>query len=109
MLIQHQSKNKRVVMLAEYKEYERLHLISIIAASLITIGVGITLFFLYTNIYQAISKTRSVLLTDSALTVETIDFKKYDKVITAWEKKTITEIPIITRDPFASASTSTPR
>ncbi|MBI4427367.1 MAG: hypothetical protein HY569_02720 [Candidatus Magasanikbacteria bacterium] len=100
MLTRHPSKNKRVILLAEYKEYERLHLISIAAAILIAIGVGVTLFFLYTNIYQSISKTREVLLTDPALNVETIDFNEYDKVMAAWEKKINTETPATTRDPF---------
>ena len=100
MLTPRQSKNKRAILLAEYKEYERLHIISIAAAILIAVGVGVTLFFLYTNIYQSISKTREVLLTDPALNVETVDFNKYDSAIAAWEKKMNAETPAPTRDPF---------
>lgn len=80
------------------------------AAALIAAGVCLTLFFLYTNIYQAISKTRDILLTDSTLTVETIDFQKYESATAAWSKRNQLETPAITRDPFTAISTtSTPQ
>lgn len=95
-------------MLDEYREYEKLHLISIAAALVIAVGVIAALFFLYTNIYQSISRTREAMLANSALSVDVIDFKRYDKVIAAWGDKKQIVAPTITRDPFAPASTSTP-
>lgn len=107
MLNLRRSKNKQTILLDEYREYEKLHLISIAAALVIAIGVSATLFFLYTNIYQAISRAREALLTDSALNVEVIDFKRYDKVMAAWGEKKQIAAPAVTRDPFAPAATST--
>ncbi|MBI5221997.1 MAG: hypothetical protein HY980_00655 [Candidatus Magasanikbacteria bacterium] len=110
MWTRNQSTNKRTILLTEYKEYEKLHWISVAAAALIAIGVCLTLFFLYTNIYQAISKTRDILLTDSTLTVEIVDFQKHDSAMAAWNKRNELETPTITRDPFTAASaTSTPQ
>lgn len=103
----HRSKNKQTILLDEYREYEKLHIISIAAAFAIAVGVSATLFFLYTNIYQAISRTREAMLANSALNVDVIDFKKYDKVMAAWEEKKQIAAPAITRDPFAPTSTST--
>lgn len=101
------STNKREVLLSEYKEYEKLHWISVMATALIAVSVCFTLFFLYTNIYQSISKTRDILLTDSALTVEIIDFQKHKSAMAAWNARNQLETPAITRDPFAPATTST--
>ena len=110
MWTRNQPTNKRTILLTEYKEYERLHWISVTAAALIAVGVSLILFFLYTNIYQAISKTRDILLTDSTLTVEIVDFQKHDSAMAAWNKKNQLEMPAVTRDPFTAASTtSTPQ
>lgn len=106
MLTRFRQKNNRGVLLAEYREYEKLHLISLIATAVIIIGVFITLFFLYSNIYMAINKTREALLADSALSVEIIDFDQYNEVNSAWNAK-IQALSATTtlRDPFVVVNT----
>ena len=114
MLTRFRPKNKQVILLAEYKEYEKLHLISLIATALIIIGISVVLFFLYSNIYLAINKTREALLADSALSVEIIDFDQYDEVNRAWDAKMqMTNATTTLRDPFAvnakqNATSTTP-
>lgn len=102
MLTRFRQKNKRGILLAEYREYEKLHLISLIATAVIIVGIFITLFFLYSNIYMAINKTRKALLADLALNVEIIDFDQYNEVNRAWNAKIQTLSATTTlRDPFA--------
>lgn len=102
MLTRFRQKNKQVVLLSEYREYEKLHLISLITTALIIIGISVVLFLLYSNIYMAINKTREALLADSALSVEIIDFDQYNEVNRAWNAK-IQALSATTtlRDPFA--------
>lgn len=106
MLTRFRQKNKQVVLLTEYREYEKLHLISLVTTALIIIGISVVLFFLYSNIYMAINKTREALLADSSLGVEIIDFDQYNEVNRAWNAKIQTLNATTTlRDPFVVVNT----
>lgn len=100
-------KNKNKLVLAEYKQYNKLRLLSLIVIGLTLSGIWTGLFFIYNNIYLTISKTHSTFALNTTLGVEAIEFERYDKVKTAWEERGRMDVIEILRDPFHTIATTT--
>ena len=97
-MLQLHKENK--IEIPEYKRYFYLRIVSLLIVGIIgSIIIG-GIFFVYNNIYIAIGQTQAFMNLDQNLTIEIIDFTKYDRVDKAWKDKYSDEELIITRDPF---------
>ncbi len=83
-----------------YKHYSYLRLVSFLIIGVIGIIIMGGIFFVYNNIYIAIGQTQAFINLDQNLTIEIIDFTKYERVDKAWKDKYSDEEIVITRDPF---------
>lgn len=88
------------IEIPEYKRYSYLRLVSFLIVGAIGIIMMGGIFFIYNNIYVAIGQTQAFINLDQNLTIEIIDFTKYDRVDKAWQDKYSEEEIMITRDPF---------
>lgn len=102
---------KKKYELPEYQQFSKLRLISMIISGIILIGFIVGMYFIYVNIYQTIGQIQSVMLTQSELNTQIIDFERLEIVQKTWNEKHQLELPALARDPFNSLPikpTSTP-
>lgn len=84
----------------EYQPFIKLRIVSLIMFGLLLIGLlGVTIF-IYNNIYTAIGQVQSIIVLESKLGIEAINFDLFEKVKKAWEEKQTDSLPTINRDPF---------
>lgn len=95
-----QFNKKTTPEMPEYKRYSYLRLASFLIIGVIGFVIISGIFFVYTNIYVAIGQTQAFVNLDQNLTIEIIDFNKYDRVDKAWQDKYSEGEIAITRDPF---------
>ncbi|MFH1947502.1 MAG: hypothetical protein ABIJ23_05110 [Candidatus Magasanikbacteria bacterium] len=88
------------INIPEYRQYSRLRFLSFFIITTLGATTIIGILFIYTNIYNAIGQTQTMLNLNSNLAIELIDFARYDKVDKAWKEKYSDEEIVITRDPF---------
>ena len=92
-------KNK-IIEIPEYKQYSRLRLLSFFIIGIIGVSVIGGILFVYSNIYTAIGQTQTVISLNTSLTIEIIDFGRYDRVDKAWKDKYSDRELKLSRDPF---------
>jgi len=95
-----QINKKNEFQIPEYKRYSYLRLASFLIIGIIGAIIISGIFFVYSNIYVAIGQTQAFINLDQNLTIEIIDFNKYEGVDKAWKNKYSEEELNITRDPF---------
>lgn len=97
----------QVPLSRENKNLNQIKWLNIVNIFLMISILAITIWFVYTNIYQTIGKVQVLLLSDTNLTFEPIDFKLFNTTKEIHEKrKQLPEI-YITRDPFYETVSST--
>jgi len=57
-------------------------------------------WFMYTHVEQSLSQADSILFLKTQLSVESIDFERYDMISHRWEEKYTTSTPNVSRNPF---------
>ena len=102
---------KNIYQSQEYKQFLFLRFINIGIIIIIISIVFYGFYFIRKNVFEAIVQAEEVVILKNNLISEVIDFKKYDNVTAAWNKKN--EPLEINKenlnDPFRSkTSTSTP-
>jgi hypothetical protein len=84
----------------EYRSTGILQLLTICAISIFLAVSIITVWFAFTRIQNTIGQVESIVLLQSELQIEFIDFDRLEKVTEAWEiKHSETQVEIL-RDPF---------
>ncbi len=89
----------------EYKQVSKLRMLNILSIFLIITVFGVTVWFVYTNIYQTIGKVQTLLLVQADPHFEPINFKLYNDTTAAWDEKFVTKPLDIMHDPFYNIST----
>ena len=89
----------------EYKSLSRFRMLNILSILLIISVFGVTMWFVYTNIYQTIGKVQTLLLIQSDPHFEPINFKLYNDTTEAWSDKFVDTPLDILYDPFYNIST----
>lgn len=99
------------IEIKEYSQFGRFRLVILLALFLAMGGIAAGSYYIYGNIYMAVSQTKSQLMLDPLLSQEPIDFDKFDKVQKAWKEKNEQPAIELTRDPFSFkiVATSTPK
>ena len=99
-----QKKQKRqpnpLLNTAEYKHFRLLRYIN---ASIIILFLGCAAyvgFFLYNRIFTTIGQVQNILVIDSQIQGDIIDFKTFDKLDANWNAKYAESTSTIIRDPF---------
>lgn len=92
----------------EYKNLSTFRMLNILSIFLIIFVFGVTVWFVYTNIYQTIGKVQTLLLIQTDPHFEPINFKLYNDTITAWNEKFMSKSFDISHDPFYNISTIIP-
>ncbi|PIT86397.1 MAG: hypothetical protein COU33_03400 [Candidatus Magasanikbacteria bacterium CG10_big_fil_rev_8_21_14_0_10_43_6] len=90
----------------EYKHIESLRILYIIISGGITLSIGLIVFFIYSNVYQALEDANTIIILRSELGIETIDFDKLETVRAACTGKCIAPLGPLTRDPFSDVMVS---
>ena len=91
---------KNTIEIPEYKHYSYLRLINFLIIGIIGIIIIGSIFFIYNNIYIVIDQTQAFVNLDKNLTIEIIDFTKYEQVDKTWQDRYSEGELVITRDPF---------
>ncbi|MBT4120532.1 MAG: hypothetical protein HOA57_04770 [Candidatus Magasanikbacteria bacterium] len=91
---------KNTIDIPEYKHYSYLRLASFLIIGFIGAVIIGGIFFVYNNIYTAIGQTQAFINLDQNLSIEIIDFTKYDRVDKLWKEKYSEKELVLTRDPF---------
>jgi hypothetical protein len=105
------TKKEQVFIPKEYQHIQWLRIISLAISVVLTGLLGVTIFFVYNNVYNTVDNVETILTLQSDLKIEPIDFTKLDRVNQAWIEKHSTSTIILTNDPFVTktdASSSTP-
>ncbi len=102
------SNKNKIIKIPEYKQYSRLRLLSFFIVGLVGVTTIAGVLFVYSNIYEAIDQTQNLISQNSGLTIDVIDFPRYEKVDKAWQEKYSVENKsiILNRDPFSKAITT---
>lgn len=82
----------------------RLFTVSLIA--IFSAGFIFVLYFLYQSVFTVINQVDAVLILQSNIRVEVIDFERFEKVDRAWKQKTASPDILIARDPFSPVAVS---
>ncbi len=100
--------NKNVYQSEEYRQFIFLRIINIGIIILIISLIGYGFYFINKNIFNAIVQAEEVIVLKNNLISEVIDFKKYDSVSNAWNKKNevLNFDKQNIRDPFNSNTTT---
>lgn len=71
--------------------------------TVIILGLGISIFFLYDNFYQTLTQARVVYILKSQVAFETVDMSLWNKVIQNFQNKKTPHFKegILKTDPFA--------
>lgn len=85
----------------EYKKYYYLRVLGFTIIGLIGAFLIGGIFFIYTNIYVTLGGVKTTLYLNSNLSIEVIDFNRYDKVKSAWQEKNDLIKPLPNKDPFS--------
>lgn len=100
--------NKNVYQSEEYKQFIFLRIINICIIIIIISLIGYGLYFIRKNVFNTIVQAEEVIILENNLISEVIDFKKYDSVSNAWNKKneTLNFDKQSIKDPFNSNTTT---
>lgn len=85
----------------EYKHIQSLRLLYILIGGMITFSVGLIIYFIYSNVYRALEDANTIIILQSDLGIETIDFQKLETMESLWKKRYTLEEPVLVRDPFS--------
>ena len=78
---------KNIYQSQEYKQFLFLRFINIGIIIIIISIVAYGFYFIRKNVFEAIVQAEEVVILKNNLISEVIDFKKYDNVTAAWNKK----------------------
>ncbi|MBI2436305.1 MAG: hypothetical protein HYV41_00985 [Candidatus Magasanikbacteria bacterium] len=94
----------------EYKNLSRIKQLNMISLLVIFFVFSMSLWFVYTNIYQTIGKVQILLITNPNMGFEPINFKLYTDTLAAWDARTALPPLSSIRDPFheVRVTTTTP-
>ncbi len=89
-----------------YRQFGKLKIISLVVIGLILFAFGLSIYFVYRNIYQTIGEMQSIIILKSQMNTEVINFDKLQKVKEKWAEKQTSTTPQLNRDPFYAAPTT---
>lgn len=92
----------------EYKQAPILRILSLLLMMVLIAVAGGTAIFVYARVSNTIGQVQSILVLQSELGVEPINFGRLEQVQAAWEAKHATTTLVISRDPFQTAPTPPP-
>lgn len=87
----------------EYKQAPTLRILSLLMMMVLIAVAGGTAIFVYARVSNTIGQVQSILVLQSELGVEPINFGRLEQVQAAWEAKHATSTLDIARDPFQPA------
>lgn len=86
----------------EYKHFRLLRYINMTIILSILVGAGYLGYFLYEKIYTTIGQVQNILVIDTQIQGDIIDFGTLDRLEEEWQLKYATSTPSIDRDPFSA-------
>ena len=84
----------------EYKHANSLRVLSLLLLTCLILTIAGTVFFVYSRVIKSINQVETIIILQSQLKIEPIDFEKLDKVEASWNLKHSTSTPFIETDPF---------
>ena len=100
-------KNSRATF-NEFRYTNALRITSIVLTGMLLLAFLWTVWFVYTHVQNTISQVESIIVLQSELQIEPIDFARLESVEESWQRKHNPEPPAITRDPFRPTTTTAP-
>jgi hypothetical protein len=91
----------------DYKRVKNIKVLNTISLCSILAVICLTLWFLYDNMYQALTSSQVLFLANDAAQLEPLNFDLYTKTQKAWKEKTEQPLVTLARDPFLPTTTST--
>ena len=91
----------------EFRHTSALRLLTLLIIGLLVFALGATAFFVYRSVTSSIGQIQSIILLQSELYIEPIDFDAFNKGRSAWNIKHATTTMMIARDPFNAANEAT--
>lgn len=92
---------------AEFRHTSVLRIMSMLLIGFLVFIIGVTISFAYQSVTRTIGQVQSIILLQSEINIEPIDFSKLERVREEWERKQSTSTIAIGRDPFNAVATTT--
>jgi len=100
MQIKFKKKKSKIEKSKLAKQFSYLRIISIIFFGIFIIIVGWTALYTQQTIQTATIQAQQIIIIKSELSIEPIDFEKFDLIQSSWNQKHTDSVPSITRNPF---------
>ncbi len=89
------------------QQFAYLRITSIFLFGIFILIVGWTAFYTQQTIQTATIQAQQIIIIKSELSIEPIDFEKFESIQSSWDQKHTDSIPNITKNPFKNITITT--